>query len=520
MSRAKKFTRSLISGYLLLGANVLYTFASIPIALAYLSKEELGLWGVVMQVAGYLVLIDLGMAGSISRILIDHKDSAATETYGSIIKTGALVLLVQGAIIAVAGAVICIWLPGIFNVPEAYRHTFQILIAGHCGVLGLFFAGRMFNHVLQAHQRYDAMNYSQIGGLFVNLGAMWLAFQAGWSLYSLLAGYSASVVFSTLFTLAATLRFRLLPFGPGSGHTNSRTFRELFAYGREIFLLSVGWQLVNASQMIVIGRMLGFDAAGVWSIATKPFALAQQVVYRVLDYASAGLAEMMVRQEKERLLIRFRDIVTLSASLAVWVALSVSLCNHDFLALWTKKRVAWGSSTDWLMGAMVITYSVTRCYTGFIGLTKDIRFMKYVYLLEGLIFIGASVLAARVWGINGIISSAIVTDLLSSGLYGLFRTEEYFTRNVRSLFAWFRGPIRLLLFLCAAFAATAWATSALNSPIRLAVRIAVALSVGLTFFWQFGLGASLRAEVTQLLARSLASVRESLNRNSRLGLLS
>src|SRR5207245_1229990 len=136
VSRFKRFTHSLVSGYVLLGANILYTFASVPLALHYLSKQEIGLWGVVTQIAGYLVLVDLGMASSISRILIDHKDRPSDGVYGAIIKTGALVLGVQGAIIAIAGTVVSVWLPGLFHVPAEHRHQFQVLVAGHCLVPG------------------------------------------------------------------------------------------------------------------------------------------------------------------------------------------------------------------------------------------------------------------------------------------------------------------------------------------------------------------------------------------------
>ena len=55
MSRFKRFTHSLLSGYVLLGANILYTFASVPLALHYLSEKEIGLWGAV----GLLVLVAL-----------------------------------------------------------------------------------------------------------------------------------------------------------------------------------------------------------------------------------------------------------------------------------------------------------------------------------------------------------------------------------------------------------------------------------------------------------------------------
>ena len=53
MSRLKKFTHSLLSGYVALGVNVFYTLASVPLALHYLGKAEFGLWALVSQISGY-----------------------------------------------------------------------------------------------------------------------------------------------------------------------------------------------------------------------------------------------------------------------------------------------------------------------------------------------------------------------------------------------------------------------------------------------------------------------------------
>jgi O-antigen/teichoic acid export membrane protein len=491
-----------VSGYVLLGVNILYTFGSVPLVLHYLSKKEIGLWGVVTQIAGYLVLIDLGMASSISRILIDHKDSTADGVYGAIIKTGVLVLLVQGAIVAVAGAVVSLWLPDLFHVPLEHRQKFQILVAGHCLVLGGLFVGRMFNYLLLAHQRYDAMNYGQMGGLLINFAGMWLGFAWGWGLYSLLCGYAANTLLQTGVNFLAVKGLKLFPSAGAWGKANLKTFKELFNYGREVFMMSVGWQLVNASQMLVIGRTLGFDVAGIWSIATKPFTMAQQVVFRLLDYAGAGLAEMMVRQERERLLTRFRDVVIISASLAVWIGLAVALCNYDFLALWTKGEVSWGKTSDWLMGLMVAMYATTRCYIGFIGLTKQIRAMKYMYPLEGVVFIGLSILTARVWGMNGVIASAVVTNLICSGLYGFFRTKEYFGfRESRELAGWLKWPFLCLVTMGAIFGLVGWADAGWSHLLRLSVNGAVAGLAGAALFWQLGLTPQLRTEALTMLRK-------------------
>ena len=67
MSRARRFIRNVTSGYLLLLASMFYVFASVPLALKFLSKEEFGLWMLMTQITGYLALIDLGTSSSVSR---------------------------------------------------------------------------------------------------------------------------------------------------------------------------------------------------------------------------------------------------------------------------------------------------------------------------------------------------------------------------------------------------------------------------------------------------------------------
>jgi O-antigen/teichoic acid export membrane protein len=503
MSRVKRFTHSLGSGYVLLGGNVLFTLASVPLALHYLSKKEFGLWALVVQVLGYLQLIDLGMSSSIARILIDHKDAPGGGVYGAIIKTGALVLAVQGAIIAVAGAVASLWLPALFSVPAVYQREFQIVTAGQCFVTGALFAPRITSHVLQAHQRYDAWNLCQVLSLAVNFGIMWLGFILGWGLYSLLVASLGSYVFGAIGGLIMAARLKLFPPAGAWGSTSLRIFHELFSYGKEIFLLSLGWQLVNASQVIVVTSTLGLDAAAVWSIATKPFTLAQTVVNRLFDFSAAAFAEMMVLRERERLLVRFRDLMILSASLAAWAGSAVALCNPSFLVLWTKGRISWSGSSDWLMALLVVVYSTTRCIHGLIGTSKDIRALKYIYPLEGGAFLGLAFLAAPRWGMSGIIASALVTNALFSGVYGFWRVEKYFgLRGPKTLLAWLRGPLFCLVSLAAVFAVLGLVSHSWNTYLRLGVEGAAAVLIGLGLFWRVGLSPELRAE-TAALARNL-----------------
>jgi O-antigen/teichoic acid export membrane protein len=337
MSRFRNAARSLTSGYAALAANGVYLLASVPLAWRYLSSNEFAVWNLVVTIAGYLTLIDLGMTGAVSRLLIDHKDYRHSGAYGSLIKTGTLVLLVQGALIVLGGVLLALSLPPLLkNIPTDLIRIFELLIAGQCLLLGLFFVSRILTSMLQAHQRFDVINYAQILQLIAGFVTQWLTFRLGWGLYSLLAAGAANALAGVVNNLFWVLKLQLFPSADGWGKPSAKLFKEVFAFGKDLFLLGVGLQLLNASQVLIISRTLGLTAVTVWTIGTKTLILAQQVVARISDFSSSALGEMVVRGEQEKLERRFRDILVLTASAGVFVGASLAVCNGSFIAVWLK----------------------------------------------------------------------------------------------------------------------------------------------------------------------------------------
>ena len=66
-SRMGRVARMLGSGYLSLAAASVYVLVSVPLALRFLSLSEFGLWAIMVQVSGYLALVDMGMTNSTAR---------------------------------------------------------------------------------------------------------------------------------------------------------------------------------------------------------------------------------------------------------------------------------------------------------------------------------------------------------------------------------------------------------------------------------------------------------------------
>ena len=364
MSRFKRFVHALASGYMLVGANAVYTFISIPLALYYLTRVEFGLWALASQVAGYIALVDFGMSGAAARILIDYKDDREGGQYGSLVMTTMAVNFCQGAIILVCGAAFSLFLGPLLRIPSDQMQTFMLLIVGLSVLQAVNFCFRTFNGVLWAHQRYDINNYGNILNFVVSLPVMWIAFAHHGGVYSLLWSQTVGTVSLNLFIAVFAYVLGCMPHRGEWGRPAWHHFRELFGLGRDVFLMSLGSLLVNATQTMVITRVLGLETSAVWTVCTRVFNMALMLLYRIYDFSFGALAEMFTRGEKARFLLRFRSLVILSGSLAVWGGVLFALCNQPFVQIWTHGKVTWPRVNDLLLGIWLVVQVIAHCHVG------------------------------------------------------------------------------------------------------------------------------------------------------------
>ena len=500
MSRLKKFTRSLLAGYLMLGANIFYTLASVKLAWHYLGTAEFGLWALVSSIGGYLALIDLGMAGSVARILIDHKDERQNGAYGSVIKTGALVGVVQGAIVVLVGIALSTLAGSLLHVKAELRGEVVWLMIGQSVLLGLTFAARIFGHLLQAHQRVDVFNYGASVFFLVNLATMWAGFAAGLGIYSFLLGQAVMTLGNIAVNVVGCLRLELLPRGREWGVATRARFRELFAFGNDIFLYSLGTQLINASQSILLTRLLGLETAAVWTVGTRVYQLLTQVIFRFFDYSAPALAEMMVRGEKARLAERFQQIVIFSLGAAVAAGGVFALCNSAFIAVWLHDdKIGWPPVNDLLLAVWLVVCVAMHAHTGLVGLSKKFQFMRYIFFIEGAAFVGLTIACYQHGGITAMLVASIVCTSLLSLPYGLYRTRKYFGLSWREIVGWQKPALVLTLWLAPMGILTWWLTRDLSPVMRLGIGGGV---FGLWTTWAFlrhGLEKMLRSQMADRL---------------------
>ena len=362
MSRRKRFFSSLGSGYGTLLANLIYTGLSVPLALHYLGPALFGLWALVAQIGGYLALLDFGVNASMARILVDHKDDLNGGRYGSLLKSAELVFAAQGVIALAIGIIGSPVLANLAGIANASRPEFSLLMVAQCAVLAIGFLTKPFSLTLWSHQRADVVNYANIGSLLVSSVTLWLGFVAGLGIIAFPVSQFAGWVVNASVTVTMSRALGLLPQKECWGRVNSQTFGEIFSFSRDVFVLGLALQIISASQVIMVSRFLGLEAAATWSICTKVFQFAQQIVYRLFDFSEAAFSEMVVRREIERFKQRYASMVTLTASAAVLFAILGMAANAGLVRFWTSGRTSWNFTCDIAAGIFLVVSSVNRTY--------------------------------------------------------------------------------------------------------------------------------------------------------------
>jgi len=499
MSRFRRIIHGAASGYGLLVAASIYSLASVPLALHYLSKERFGLWAVMSIIGNYLSQIDLGMSGAVSRMLVDQKDHPESGNYGSLIKTGWLVSFVQGMIILGFGFLLAPTICKLEAIPAHLQNDFIALVRWQSLILALGFAIRIFNQILQAHQRVDLVNYCQMAML--GLGFVWLTlfFHTGQGVYSMVWVNLIGIGCTALFLSWSCFRLRLFPRAGNWGHPSWPYFKELFTYGKDLFLVALGSQLILSSQVLIITRRLGLEVALAWAIGTRAFNLISQCVWRIADVSWPGFTEMMVRGESTKLRERYKALVVLSASFGVFAAVGFATCNSLFVTVLTHGKLQWPAVNDVLLGAWMIVGAPLHCHTSFVLLTKKIGFIRYVYLVEGIVYVICAFLVAKSGGLPAIIACSVICSILFSGAYGVWRIADYFNLSIREVgFEWLAPMARVLGLLVIPTAGAWWVLRGVREPIiHLAVLAVFSGGLGFYLFLRYGLPTAFQTELMQ-----------------------
>lgn len=491
-TRSKRFIAGLLTGYGSIAANIVFTMASIPLALHYLDKEHFGLWALAAQVNGYLNLIDLGMSGAVSRFIADHKDEVDGGDYGSHLLTSGMVFAIQGLLIAVVGISFSWFAPALFAIPPGLAGDFRGLLMLLAGITGFSVALRSLGAPLWAFQRSDVINNCATLGVISTLILLWFGFWSGWGVF----GFAFAQIPGLLgIPMAYAWVCHRNGYYPATGHWGKPSlavFKRIFHFGKDNLLVTLGSQLVNASQIMIISRWVGLDAAATFAVSTKVYGMAMLLVANPIAAAAAGLTELHVRGENQRFVRRYWELIALTLAASTLVATGLAAGNRSFVSVWTRGSIEWPWVGDMILALLIVLRNLNGNFIGLFGLVKDWRPVRLICLAEGLVFMPIAVVLAKPYGLMGVLTASLISHLLVTTTFSARAASRVLGSPVR-----ISKGLTVSLGLIAAAAIFGWAGSrvSLNPLYMLIATSGVSLIAGVVI-WRLILPYATRLEIT------------------------
>jgi len=500
-SRTHNFIRGLGAGYLAIAVNIAYTAASVPLALHYLGKEQFGLWALAQQIMGYLMLLDLGVSSAVSRFIADRKDDVDGGGYGSLLLAGAIVFAIQGLLIVIAGVAFSFFAPALFAVPEQFASDFTNVLTIITSLAGLSVALRTLGAPLWAFQRMDVSYGLGSFTLLTSFAALWGGFHLGWGIYSFaLAGIPAAIL-CPIITFLICWKSGFYPSAGHWGQPNLPLFRKIFSFGQDVVLVAMGSQLTNASQIMILSRVMGLNAAANFAVGTKLFAMGQQLTGKIIESSAPALTEMFVRGDTARFNLRFDNVVVLTTFLATLGATGLVAGNTAVVALWTSGAVHWNLACDALLAGLLVATSLTRCLIGLFGLAGNLRPIRHIYFIEGCIFIALSIPAASHFGAVGLLLVALATHLGVTAVLSL-RASASILNSVKPIVFSALASFLITLAILLSF----WITIFTTSPISIFFVAPLMVLLAAVGGWFFILNPTIRSDLLCRSGKILARV--------------
>lgn len=421
MSLGSSVKRNVLASWGVHACNMVIGFFLTRYTLDVLGVSTYGNWLFINSIASYSSLLYCGFGETVSRYVAKYHSDDDQQRLNEVVSLVTYVFRGLGATAFVLSGVLAAtahWWGG-------WQGDMLTQVRITCVILGLNVAismcGTSFGGVLHGLRRFDLERGIGFASDLVRLGLFLTLLRADWGLV-IIAGifFLVTVGENLCYVICA---YRLLPgLEVRWRHVNRATLRECGSFSSMSFINTIASQLINATDTIVIGFMLGKEAIVPYYFGMRLAQFCRQPIDKIAHIClpTAGAMHSDAdRVKRIRFLMRTLGIVIL---LITGLFIGAWYFGGDILQLWVGPKLTPENHQlahrvlMILLGANLIALpcSILRAFLFGLGI---VRVPAMIYVLEAGLNFGLSLLLCTQYGIEGVAwGTAIPVVLVELGI--------------------------------------------------------------------------------------------------------
>ncbi len=403
MSTLGYFTRNSMFRLFSLGVTMAMAFVVTPHMLRCLENSGYGVWMLISTLAGYFMLLDLGLFQAVSK----HAASAyaagdeerCRRVYSTALFMGGLTCLVALILSGILALCIDRFTSSAAGIPSA--GTALGVFSASVAVLLLFRASQA---ILTAQLRWNILaGLSMLHAVFNCVLTLWLlapALSVTENLLRLALIMACGNVLEYVGHFCLTLRTGRPPLRLSA--LSAATAKDLLRYGLPVIVSNLGTLLKRRTQIFIVASFLGLSAVTLFSLAQQLINYMSSVMLSAFGIMSPYFSRMQARGEMENCRRALLESMEFSYAAAAYLGLCVIFYGGLFLARWLGPQYGSVQALLLPLGLAGIINFGSGVVSGFLLGIGAHRFQATLSVGEGLCGTAFAVPAACLYGMEGV----------------------------------------------------------------------------------------------------------------------
>ena len=432
-SRTSRALNGILMSFLQVGLALVLQAALSPLVLHIAGQETLGAYAILLQVIGYLALVDFGFGVALSRYLAQasgYEDNK--KQFLIIFTTGRTFYAISNLVFALLILIFSFLIGSIFSfstIVESQARTGLWILAGW-SILRIPFA--VYGPALTATQNMAANNIINMGSavvrIMMGLGMLFL----GFGLVGLMLGNVMAEAFNYIFQ--RWYYSRLYPEEKISwGIPNMKLFKEMLAFSGSYLLVIIGGRLSLNTDNLVVGALFGGAATSIYYTTQIPTIFLVALIWKIVDNSAPAINELYGKGNAERLKSVYLRLYRYNLLCAMGLAFGLIAFNRETITLWVGSQQYAGDLMNISLVIFVIATVISHLNAIIMVAFGTVHFLSVVCISGGVLNLILSVIFGKAIGLQGVMLASAIAESITMVILQV-KTLQLFKISFLSVF--------------------------------------------------------------------------------------
>ncbi len=218
-----------------------------------------------------------------------------------------------------------------------------------------------------------------------------------------------------------------------------------------LFVYKLNNVVLKATDNLVLSTFLGLAAVGLYSNYLLFYTSIKSFLNQIYNSVKASMGNLFATGEVEKKYRFFQVMNYLTMILYGTAGVGIAICGNELISVWIGEEYVIPQPFPLLIGIEILFHGLKQNLGQIRHVSGIFRKMWFRPVMGILINIAVSVALVQVWGIYGVITGTILSDLLTNFLVDPVVIHRYSFDNYRPVSEYYKRNLCYIVILAAAY---------------------------------------------------------------------